>query len=291
MMNGEQAAKNRDHKTSMKALFREGLNHLIIRINQCLFEIMNCEVDSPEQRVDVVCVVKQLSANIDFFSSLHLQREDQSDIFGQRNILAANQLVLRQGYRKYQELQSELRLKRRRNRKVVKANLELKKKIRGLKFRLNKLRSGIEFRVQSSGVRIQKLENLCKNLKSDLKKSNERKEREERKDEVKEPKTIPKLSRESQSEPKKPNIDKIKAVVDDVIDCQTFGILDENSTHIALKNQNSFLFGSQTKGFIVIEDGAQVFSGELPKNHQSLWDVIYILASTATSWPPPRSST
>ena len=53
------------------------------------------------------------------------------------------------------------------------------------------------------------------------------------------------------------------------------GIIGGNRTHLALKNLNSYLVGTQLNGIKVIEKGSQVYSSELPEDDSHLFDTIY----------------
>ena len=60
-------------------------------------------------------------------------------------------------------------------------------------------------------------------------------------------------------------------------DCEQWGRIGGRTTVIGLKNSNSFLIGTQRKGLILMEDGAEAFVGNLPVKYGSLLGIIYYL--------------
>ena len=80
-------------------------------------------------------------------------------------------------------------------------------------------------------------------------------------------------------------IDEMKVAVDRIIERKQRKWEDEDPeegsigghwTHIALKNNRSYLVGTWGSGLEVIEDGNLVYKGKMPGEDHSLWDVVYI---------------
>ena len=71
------------------------------------------------------------------------------------------------------------------------------------------------------------------------------------------------------------NVESLNLEVKCVKDFKEKGIIGGKSTLVAVKNHNSFLIGTNRKGFILMENGVQIFSGNLNEGHQSLGGLLY----------------
>ena len=67
----------------------------------------------------------------------------------------------------------------------------------------------------------------------------------------------------------------VELVVDLVKNMKEDGLIGGNSSHIAMKNHNSFAVGTSYAGLKVIENCQHLYSGKLPQGHRILKDIIY----------------
>ena len=72
-----------------------------------------------------------------------------------------------------------------------------------------------------------------------------------------------------------PEAENFHVSVEKVKDLRRGGIIGGHWTHVAIKNENSFLVGTYEKGVLGFENGSQFYSGKFPKDQTSLWDIIY----------------
>ena len=84
------------------------------------------------------------------------------------------------------------------------------------------------------------------------------------------------LKGHSQQEEKQVNtLEELKLAVEKVEDCTQENIIGGEETHLAMKNQNSFLVATSRRGIKVVEGGSTVFSRRVSKSDY-LVDAIYI---------------
>ena len=76
---------------------------------------------------------------------------------------------------------------------------------------------------------------------------------------------------------KQVRVEDLELVVEKIRNCHQEGLIGGNSTHIAVKNEKSFMIGTHfLKGIRVIEEESEVYSGKLHVRDASLYDIIYI---------------
>ena len=71
----------------------------------------------------------------------------------------------------------------------------------------------------------------------------------------------------------------LKLEVKPVKDCSESGLVGGSMTHLALKDHSSYLIGTVFRGLKLIENGAQVYSANLPEENNFFFDIYYV--------PPP----
>ena len=71
----------------------------------------------------------------------------------------------------------------------------------------------------------------------------------------------------------------MKLAVEQVKDCSEDDFIGGDWTHLALKNHNSYLIGTDKRGFKIIEDDKKIYSANFDRETSSFLQVIYI--------PPP----
>ena len=71
-------------------------------------------------------------------------------------------------------------------------------------------------------------------------------------------------------------IDDLQVTVEKVQDCQKQGVIGTFNTLVGIKDPNSFLIGTQAHGLVLMENGTEIFSGQLLGGDGLLHDVIHI---------------
>ena len=160
----------------MKTYFQEGVGYLIAGVHQSLIDLERSYEDLEEDQKEVLDLTDQLKAKIDFFYSCHVKGNKKVQTEPRQPEINTNatedRLTIREGYARYQELQGELWLERRRNKNTVNANRRLKNKIRRLRVSIRRLNSQIGGRVVSVASKLQKkINSLSYELNSDLSRS------------------------------------------------------------------------------------------------------------------------
>ena len=128
-------------------IFNHGLKYLIDCISSCWLNILQCQIFKKSGKKEVFDLIHKLRAQIDFFCSYHSRFDEKEDIDGQHlkmsqkdQITVEKDLILNiQG--KYQTLNSQLNIQKRRNYKLLKAKLRIKNRSKRLLVRLKRLRN------------------------------------------------------------------------------------------------------------------------------------------------------
>ena len=170
-MNSYQEIINNLQESRNKAFFKEGMEFLITGASQSLVNMQECDLDSEEGQRKVFGLGEQLRTKINSLCSLHLSWLETMST-DHLSILTDQHIISKEIHAQNRNLESELRLEKRRNKRFKSANIRLKKRVKRMGGRLAQLKERTGVLQAMSGVKIKStLEAQIQALKGDLEES------------------------------------------------------------------------------------------------------------------------
>ena len=172
-MDDHQEILNNLEEAEKNAFLREGLPYLISGVKKCSADMQKCSLESKEGQQQVFGLVQNLRSRIDFLCSLYSRWVNNQDSSRSLKTLETQKIITNGVHDQMMRLESELKLERRRSRRLEKANVKLKGRLRRLRTSLDRLKNGIGQNLHSLESKFSKsLMCQIQTLKEDLVKQN-----------------------------------------------------------------------------------------------------------------------
>ena len=166
-MNSSQLIASQGQKPTKNGYFKEGLRYLISGAYQCFSGMEGCNVESLEDQDRASNLIEQLKEKIALFCSSHLKTPEQGRKTSKSSARRFEVEVKNEA--DPDRLISELKSVRRKNTRLAKANLRLKRVVRQQKISLTELRYGFSHQVEQATSKYEaKLESLVSDLKQQI---------------------------------------------------------------------------------------------------------------------------
>ena len=153
-MGNNQAILKSLQESRNRAIFKEGLNCFISGGLHCFSEMQNCQIESPEGQKEVFGLSQKLKKNIDLLCTVYLDWVNRQAGDSPLDILVSQKIITGEVQDHIDRIECELSRERRRNRKIMKENLKLKKSLRRVSTSLGRLRESVRLEIASPSSKV-----------------------------------------------------------------------------------------------------------------------------------------